>query len=134
MQYLLDTDTCIDLLRGRREVVQHASSVAPDDCAVSTVTTYELLVGVRNCRDPDQEQEKVDAFLATVHELPFDRNAADRAALIRVQLEDKGKRIGPYDVLLAGQSIAERLTLVTSNIREFARVKGLRTTDWRNPS
>jgi tRNA(fMet)-specific endonuclease VapC len=131
VQYLLDTDTCIDLLRGRRDVVASASAVPPDDCAVSTITAYELLTGARKCRDPDAEEEKVLAFLSTVHELPFDRHAAARAARIRATLEERGDMIGPYDVLLAGQSLAAGLLLVTSNSTEFNRVHGLKTTDWR---
>ena len=134
MQYLLDTDACIDLLRGVGEVVRRASAVAPDDCAVSTVTAYELMTGARKCRAPDAECGKVDAFLRTVHELPFDRRAADRAAQIRADLEKRGAAIGPYDVMLAGQALAAGLILVTSNAGEFGRVHGLRTTDWRRAS
>jgi tRNA(fMet)-specific endonuclease VapC len=131
LQYLLDTDTCIDLLRGEREVVRRASRVAPDDCAVSTVTTYELMTGARKCRAPDAERGKVEAFLGTIRELPFDPSAAARAAQVRADLETAGVPIGPYDVLLAGQALAAGLTLVTSNAAEFGRVKGLRTADWR---
>ncbi len=131
MQFLLDTDTCIDLLRGRPDVVAAASTVAPDDCAVSCVTIYELRTGVCKCRNPDREGKKVEAFLAAVHELPFDPAAADCAAVIRADLERNGNMIGPYDVMLAGHALATRATLVTSNTAEFKRVKGLRTADWR---
>ena len=131
MQYLLDTDTCIDLLRGQRTVQGNASAATPDDCAVSTVTAYELLTGVQKCRDPESEREKVETFLGTLHELTFDRTAAERAGAIRADLEKRGLMIGPYDVMLAGQAMAGSLVLVTSNIDEFSRVKKLRTADWR---
>jgi tRNA(fMet)-specific endonuclease VapC len=108
------------------------SAIAPDDCAVSTVTTYELMTGAQKCHRPDVERQKVDALLGTVHELPFDRTAADRAAHVRADLEKTGVGIGPYDVMLAGQALAAGLTLVTANANEFSRVKGLRAVDWRH--
>jgi tRNA(fMet)-specific endonuclease VapC len=131
MQFLLDTDTCIDILRGARKVVRNAAAVAPDDCAVSTVTSYELLTGVEKCREPAVEREKVAAFVGAVHELPFDRAAAEGTARVRAALEKRGAMIGPYDVMLAGQALAQKLILVTSNTEEFGRVAGLRTADWR---
>jgi tRNA(fMet)-specific endonuclease VapC len=124
---VLDTDTCIDLLRGRQDVQRQAAAVAPDDCAVSTVTIYELLTGVEKCRDPETERDKVETLVATLHELAFDHNAAARTAGVRARMEGQGATIGPYDVMLAGQALAQSLTLVTSNRNEFRRVRGLRT-------
>ena len=131
MRYLLDTDTCIDLLRGVANVVRHAADLAPDACAVSSVTVYELLVGAAKCRQPGTEPHKVMMLVDAMHQLPFDRLAAERTAAIRAALEKSGAMIGPYDVMLAGQALAGHLTLVTSNKDEFSRVPGLRTVSWR---
>jgi len=131
VEYLLDTGTCVDLLRGVSAVARNAKGVAPNDCAISTITIYELVTGVRKCRQPEREQQKVDLFISTIHEVPFHRQAADRAAVVRAQLEQRGATVGPYDVLLAGQALADGLTLVTSNSGEFARIEGLRIIDWR---
>ena len=131
MQYLLDTDTCIELLRGTKPVVGNAAAVAPDDCAVSTVTAYELLTGVFKCRHPETERHKVESLLGAIHLLPFDRESAESTAMIRARLEKRGHMIGSCDVMLAGQSLAAGLTLVTSNVEEFGRVRGLRTANWR---
>lgn len=131
MRYLLDTDTCIDLLRGEAAVTAKAEAVSPDDCAVSTVTTYELLAGAARCQRPEEESRKVNLLLGTVHEAPFLRRAAERAGALRTLLERRGVVIGPYDVLLAGQALADGLALVTSNVDEFSRVPGLRIERWR---
>ena len=131
MRYLLDTDTCIDLLRGEPDVTAKADSVSPDDCAVSTVTTYELLAGAGRCRHPREEERKVATFVKAVHEIPFHRRAAERAGALRAELEGRGSIIGPYDLLLAGQALADGLVLVTSNTGEFSRVPGLRLERWR---
>lgn len=38
--------------------------------------------------------------------------------------------IGPYDLQIAAIALANDLTLVTHNTREFARVPDLRLEDW----
>ena len=62
--------------------------------------------------------------------MAFDPEDARAAAEIRADLKRKGTPIGPYDVLIAGQSLARGLTVVTANLREFERVEGLKVEDW----
>ncbi len=130
MTHLLDTDTCIGVLRQRPGVVQRLSLLAPTDCAVSMVTVYELFCGVEKARDPANERQKVERFVSVVIELPLDRSAAETAARIRADLERQGQPIGPYDLLIAGQALASGLTLVTNNRQEFQRVIGLKLEAW----
>jgi tRNA(fMet)-specific endonuclease VapC len=66
--------------------------------------------------------------------LGFDANDARHAGQVRASLAAAGTPIGPYDVLIAGQALARNLTLVTSNVREFRRVPGLRVKDWLEPA
>lgn len=131
MLYLLDSCLCIDLLRNVPSVTRRVSGVTPDDCVVSAVTVFELLSGVRLCRNPEREERKVAALLAMVHQAPFDVAAAGRAAWVRGQLEELGTPMGPYDTLLAGHALALGATLVTANVTEFQRVTGLRSENWR---
>jgi tRNA(fMet)-specific endonuclease VapC len=130
MKYLLDTDTCIAAMRGRKNAVSKLSSLPPDDCGVSTVTVFELAVGVAKCREPQRETAKVARFLAGVHVLPLNADAARRAGVLRATLEKKGQAIGPYDVLLAGQTLAHGLRLISGNLAEFSRVEGLQVEGW----
>ena len=130
MKYLLDTDTCIAAMRGRASAVSKVSSLSPDDCRVSTVTVYELSVGVAKCREPQKEAAKVARFLASVHVLPLDAEAAQRAGTLRATLEKQGRAIGPYDVLLAGQALAHGFKMISGNFAEFSRVEGLQVEGW----
>lgn len=72
MKYLLDTNTCIAAMRNHPLVVQRLSAVTPGDCAISTITAYELFTGVAKCADPARERAKVERLLNTVCQLPFD--------------------------------------------------------------
>ena len=59
IRYLLDTNTCIAVMRSHPVAVHRMAAVAPGDCAISTVTAYELYTGVEKCAKPDQERGKV---------------------------------------------------------------------------
>jgi tRNA(fMet)-specific endonuclease VapC len=131
VKFLLDTSTCIDLLQSREKVVSRMGAQSPDDCGISRVTAYELFCGVLKCRDPKDERAKVDLLLRTIHPIEFDESSAWVSAQIRQDLESRGLRIGPYDVLLAGQAVSHDLTLVTSNTGEFSRIAALRLENWR---
>ncbi len=130
MTRLLDTDTCIGVLRQRPGMVQRLIQLAPTDCAVSMVSVYELFCGVEKAHEPAKERQKVERFVSTINELPLDRAAAETAARIRANLEGQGQPIGPYDLLIAGQALASGLTLVTNNRQEFQRVSGLKLESW----
>ncbi len=133
MRYLLDTNTCIAAMRHHAAVLQRLAAVAPADCAISSITTYELYTGIEKCADPAKELAKVNLLLATVSELVFDGQAAREAGRIRALLESQGRMIGAYDVLLAGHARSAGLTLVTANVGEFSRVPGLNWENWQAP-
>ena len=130
MTHLLDTSVCIGVLRQRPGMVQRLRQFAPTDCAISMITVYELFCGVEKAKNPAQERLKVKRFVGAIIELALDRGAAEAAARIRADLERQGCSIGPYDLLIAGQSLASDLTLVTGNVQEFRRVAGLRLETW----
>jgi tRNA(fMet)-specific endonuclease VapC len=133
MRYLLDTNICIAAMRRDSLVLQRLQSVAPDDCAISTITSYELFTGIEKCTAPAQELAKINLLLSTVHEIVFDELAARDAGKIRAVLESNGWMIGPYDVLLAGHARSVGFTLVTDNTAEFGRVSGLSLENWKLP-
>ena len=130
MTHMLDTNVCIAAMRGNPGVRAHLLARSPSDCGVSMVSLYELYAGVERCQQPAAERLKVNAFIRPLHRLPFDEAAAEHTARIRWHLEKEGMRIGPYDLMLAGQALALDLTLVTHNLRELGRVPGLKTEDW----
>jgi predicted nucleic acid-binding protein len=63
MKYLLDTNTCIAVMRQHPVAVRHMAAAAPGDCAVSTITSYELFTGIEKCAKPAQERGKVELLL-----------------------------------------------------------------------
>jgi tRNA(fMet)-specific endonuclease VapC len=134
MDYLLDTNACIALINGHPPSVRARMQKATATEArifVSSIATFELWYGVSKSARPDSNRNRLEAFLSgPVATLPFDDADAHSAGTIRATLESAGKPIGAYDLLIAGQALRHELTLVTANISEFSRVKGLLWQDW----
>ena len=134
MNYLLDTNVCIALINGtsakiRSRFIRAVRGGAT--LATSSIVVHELWYGVAKSELVAQNARALSAFLS--RELPvldFSAQEAQAAGEIRVDLERRGKRIGEYDTLIAGQAFSRNLILVTANTREFARVKGLVVEDW----
>jgi len=134
MNYLLDTNVCIALIKGKPPTVRlrlQEALEANAQALVSTVVAFELWYGVAKSTHQETNARKVEAFFAgPVSILPFEEEDARVAGSIRAAAEAAGKPIGAYDLLIAGQALRHKLTLVTANAREFGRVKGLLWDDW----
>ena len=103
--YLLDSDTCVDVLRGHQQATQRLANTDPATVFVSAATTFELMWGAVKSNTRAVALERVDRFLRQVHELLFDHEAAVAAANIRRALSDSRTTIGPYDLLIAGHAV-----------------------------
>ena len=131
MSYQLDTDICIDALRGRiPRVLARMQACDPSEIHLSAVTCAELQFGALRSDHPAESVAVLNEFVGTFAVVPFDQAAAKCSAEIRAHLEQRGTPIGPNDLLIAATALANDLTLVTRNHREFSRVVGLRIEDW----
>jgi tRNA(fMet)-specific endonuclease VapC len=134
MTYLLDTNACIALINGRPDAVRRRFvrvSAAGDLIATSSVVLFELWYGAAKSQRPKQNAERVTTFLSGPLEvLDFTPEDAEQSGRVRASLEHLGKPIGAYDLLIAGQALRHKATLVTANSSEFRRVRGLRIQDW----
>jgi tRNA(fMet)-specific endonuclease VapC len=134
MIYLLDTNACVEFLRGRNAMlVQRVRARPPDELCLCSVVKAELYYGVLRSTQVAQNRAKVDSFVQSFASLPFDDPAADVQATIRAHLESQGTSIGPYDLQIAAIALVHNLTLVTLNTSEFGRVPGLTIDDWEVP-
>ena len=101
---------------------------------VSSIGSFELWYGVWKSARQEFNKRSIETFFSgPVSILPFDDQDARTAGAIRATLELSGKPIGAYDLLIAGQALQRNLTLVTANVSEFSRVKGLQWQDWAKP-
>ena len=134
MNYLLDTNAVIALLRNSpagvrtrlRQAVSEGGSIG-----VPSVVLYELWYGVARSQRRRENADRLRVFLSgNLDIVPFEEDDAVAAGELRAALETAGTPIGPYDLLIAAQAVRNRVTLVTANVSEFARVRGLSWRDW----
>lgn len=98
---------------------------------VSAITYAEMRFGAIGKKASPKHNLLVDEFVKRLDAiLPWDTNAVDATATVKLQLAENGTPIGANDTAIAGHAIAENCTLVTNNVREFSRVSGLRYEDW----
>jgi hypothetical protein len=69
-------------------------------------------------------------FLTPLAIVPFNEDVIWTYGKIRTDLEKRGTPIGAMDTMIAAHALSLNLTLVTNNVREFERVKGLRVENW----
>jgi hypothetical protein len=94
-RHLLNTNTCIAVFRSHPLVLKRMAAVAPGDCAVSTVTSYELYTGVAKCAKPAQERAKVDLLLRTLSELAFEQGLPGKRRGFALSWNLKVNRLDP---------------------------------------
>lgn len=134
MTYLLDTNAVVAILKNRpasvrtrmRRVAARGASIS-----VSSIVLYELWYGVARSAHRTENEERLRIFLsADIGVVSFDEDDAAVAGALRAGLESDGTPIGPYDLLIAAQALRTGATLVTANVSEFSRVRGLVWQDW----
>jgi len=130
LRYMLDTNLCIRVLRDRPSGLRERFNEQSDGLCISTVVLTELLHGAAKSARPEHYRGEVERFAARLEVLSFDADAAGHAAEIRAILERRGQVIGGYDLQIAGHARSRGLVVVTSNLREFNRVDGLRCENW----
>ena len=118
-------------MRGDPTVIDRIKALAPSDLALSTITLAEIWYGIEKSPVKKIERRvKIEKIVLLLNIYDFDETAAKSYAVIRARLEKKGLVISERDTQIAAVAVANRLTLVTHNVREFLRIEGLMVEDW----
>lgn len=131
LRYALDTNLCIRVLRDRPPGLRARFNAHAEALCISDAVLYELLHGAERSGNAAGMRRAVEHFAGRLAVLPFDSAAAAHTAEIRANLEARGCVIGPYDLMIAGHARSRGLVVVTGNLGEFARVRGLLCEDWQ---
>ena len=130
--YLLDTNIVSYWMRGEARILGRLRSHPPSELALSSITLAEILCGIEKSPSRKGERrERIARILSQLELHPFDEAATRRYATVRARLEESGQPISERDTQIAAVALSRRLTVVTSNTREFGRVDGLKIEDWR---
>jgi tRNA(fMet)-specific endonuclease VapC len=129
--YLLDTNACIRLINpGPSSVKTRLLTIPATEIRLCSLVYTELCYGAYKSQQTARNRQLVEQFFQPFTSIPFDNRAGSLAGRIRAELESQGTPIGSNDLLIAAIAIANDLTLITHNVREFSRIADLRYEDW----
>lgn len=129
--YVRDTDPCASILhRSSPTLLQRIQAVPLQRQSVSMVTLAELLYGVQVSSKKKANRAAVDMLMRHLAVLEWSRDAAEHHAEIRADLKRKGQLIGSNDLLIAAHARSLGAVVVTNNVKDFGRVKGLAVENW----
>ena len=129
MKFLLDSNIWIHFLRGKYNIIEKLNEVGIDNCAISEITLAELVFGAEKSDNPKKNHKLIEKFIGQLSILPiFD--AIQTYGKEKARLQSEGKMISDFDLLIGCTSIENDLIMVTENIKEFDRIKGIRIENW----
>jgi tRNA(fMet)-specific endonuclease VapC len=131
MRFMLDTDSCIALIKRKpAKALRRILALAPGEAGISAVTLAELWFGVAKSAQKERNSQALDEFLLPLEIADFDAEAAASYGKVRAALEAAGTPIGPLDTQIGAHALSLDAVLVTHNTREFRRIPGLAVEDW----
>jgi tRNA(fMet)-specific endonuclease VapC len=101
---------------------------------VSTVVAHELVLGAHKSGRVAEQLELVGSLLAQMEVEPWSWEDALATGRLRAELATVGRGVGAYDTMVAGQALARDWIIVTADVADFARFKGLDIIDWSDPA
>ncbi|MDR0776800.1 MAG: type II toxin-antitoxin system VapC family toxin [Azonexus sp.] len=128
-RYMLDTNMCIYLMKNQpEEVARRFAQCYVGDVVMSAITYAELEFGVVVSADPERERANLAALVEDIPVAAFDAPAG--VAYGPIRLATRENRKDALDKLIAAHAVALGVTVVTNNMKDFAKYPGLATENW----
>ena len=130
LTYMLDTNICIYVMKTYPPAVLEAFNRLAEQLCMSSITLGELHYGAEKSMRRAENLTAIEHFVARLEVLPFAAKAAAHYGQVRAELERAGTPCGAHDMQIGGHARSEGLVVVTNNMREFARMPGVRVENW----
>ena len=131
-RYMLDTNICVYILRGKFHLNERVKAVGMENCYISEITIAELIFGREYGKlkgGPKYQDQKLEQFFEDINVLPvapvFERYGSEKA-----RLRMAGTQTSDYDLLIGCTSVAENMVMVTQNVKDFKNIKGIKIENW----
>lgn len=129
MKYLLDTNICIHFFRGKFNLLSKFEEVGIENCAISEITLAELVYGAEKSQHPTKNHKLIEDLIEQIAVLPL-YSAIYKYGKEKARLSALGTMIGDFDLLIGSTSVENDLIMVTENVSEFERIKGIKIQNW----
>jgi tRNA(fMet)-specific endonuclease VapC len=130
LTYMLDTSICIYVMKNYPLHLREKFNALAEQLCISSISFGELHYGAEKSARRAENLTAIEHFVARLEVLPFADKAAAHYGQVRAELERAGTPCGPHDMQIGGHARSEGLIVVTNNMREFARMPGVRAESW----
>lgn len=128
-KYLLDTNICIYYLKGCFDLNRKLETVGIENCFISEITVAELKFGAENSEKKEYNRKIIQEFILKFTIIPI-FNGIDIFAKEKARLRKKGIIVDDFDLLIGATALANGLTIVTNNTKNFGRLKDIDVVNW----
>ncbi|MBI2580926.1 type II toxin-antitoxin system VapC family toxin [Candidatus Woesearchaeota archaeon] len=122
--YIVDTDVSIEYMRGNPSAIELLESL--DDLHLTTITIAELFFGAYNSQKAAKNLPTLFNYVQRFSKLTMQLWDAIRFGKIKAELRKKGTMVGDADIINASMALSYGFTLITRNVKDYERIKGLR--------
>lgn len=126
---LLDTDICIEILRGNKNVITHRTNTA-EEVAVAFMSVGELFFGAYNSSSPEKNRKIVEIFLLSIRIIQSDQDIMAEFGRLKSLHTKRGTTLPDADVMIAAVALTTCRCLVTGNQKHFKRFLDLKLENW----
>lgn len=130
-KYLLDTNICVFILRGKFNLARKIAEIGIENCFISQITQAELLYGAECSNRPNEISKTISEFCKRIEVIPIG-NSIPVFARQKAILRKGGILIDDFDLLIASCAIANDFIMVTDNLKHFGRIEGIKLENWIN--
>jgi len=128
-KYLLDTNICKYFLKGQFDLENKIEKIGEEKFFISEITVAEMKYGIAKSNLKERNKIVYEIFFEKFKVLPI-FPALDVYAEEKSRLKTTGKSQDDFDLLIGSTAIYFDLTLITRNVSDFDRMKGIRIEDW----
>ena len=116
MEYIIDTDVCIDFLNSRDFAVKLFEDILKSDkCYISILTHFELLKGAQNRK----QEEIIQEFVSLIGVINLDGLIIKTGAEFYRNYRKKGLTLSTVDCLIMATAKEKNLKIITRNVRHY---------------
>lgn len=129
-QYLLDTNICAFMFRGKYGVRQRLQEIGLRNCHISILTYAELYFGIENGGiEIEHNLNVLNTFCNNVDIMGI-YDVVPAYAREKARLRKAGTPIDDFDLMIGATALTHNYVLVTENLKHLGKIRGIEIENW----
>lgn len=129
-QYLLDTNICAFMFRGKYGVREHLQKIGLRNCHISILTYAELYFGIENGGvEIEHNLNVLNTFCENIDIVGID-DVVPAYACEKARLRKSGTPIDDFDLMIGATALTHNFVLVTENLKHLRKIRDIEIENW----